>query len=98
MLNTVLAWTAVAVWSTAYGMFFARDVLRWWRTRDQRRAQKAAERVRAVAAYAAWVRNIPPPPSRQPVMPLARRPALVVSGRSASNVVPFPRRTTLARR
>lgn len=93
MLNTVLAWTAAAVWSAAYGIFFARDVRQWWRTRGQRRAHKQAERARAVAAYAAWVRNIPPPPSRKPVMPPPappRRPA--PAGRYSGNVVPFPRR------
>jgi hypothetical protein len=93
MLNTVLAWTAAAVWSAAYGIFFARDLRRWWRNRGQRREQNAAERARAIAAYAAWARNIPPPPSRQPIMPPPpRRPAPIPQSRYGGNVVPFPRR------
>ncbi len=92
MLNTVLAWTALAVWSAAYGVFFARDARRWWRGRDQRKAERAAQKAQAMATYAAWARNIPPPPSRVPVFPPRRPLPVPPAPRYGGNVVPFPRR------
>jgi hypothetical protein len=88
MLNTVLATVAAVVWSTAYGWFFVTDVRRWWRARHVRRAREAAEREQARLAYAAWVRNIPPPPSREPQLPPPPRP---VAPPARGVVVPFPR-------
>ena len=93
MLDTVLAIAAGIVWGTAYGWFFATDVRRWWRARGSRRAQATAEREQAKRAYAAWVRNIPPPRSRAaqfppPPPPAPPRPPLPQGG----TVIPFPRR------
>jgi hypothetical protein len=90
MLNTVLASVAALVWSIAYGWFFLTDLRRWWRARHRRRAQAAAERERARLAYAAWVRDIPPPRSRAPVMPPAPLPAALPPRRSGV-IIPFPR-------
>jgi hypothetical protein len=71
MLNTILACLTVLTWGGSYWIYFQRDIRRWWRLRHVRRAQTQAERERALQAYAAWVRNIPPPRSRVPVMPVA---------------------------
>jgi len=64
MLNAVLATVAAILWLSSYAMFFAGDMLRWWRMRPYRHAMSEFERLQAVRAYAAWVRNIPPPPPR----------------------------------
>jgi hypothetical protein len=88
MLNTILASVATLVWGVAYGWFFASDVRRWWRGRELRRARAAAEREQARRAYAAWVRDIPPPRPHAPIMPqLLTRPA---SGVQSGVVIPFP--------
>ncbi len=96
MLNFILACLAFLMWSASYVLFFQRDLRRWWATRHLRQARKAAERERALTAYAAWVRNIPPPRSRVPAapMPLPMRrpdpPAKPAPSRGG-NVVAFPR-------
>ncbi len=97
MLNTVLATFAITTWCLTYGLFFARELRRWWRLRPHRRAQALAERRRAELAYAAWVRNIPPPRSRKPVMP-PPAPLPVAAVRRTGVVVPFPRGWTVSRR
>ena len=98
MLNTVLAWTAATVWGTAYGLFFFHDVRRWWRGRALRRARWELERERATRAYAEWVRNIPPPPSRVPHFPPPPPVALPAPQRPGGEVIPFPRRAAGGRR
>ncbi len=70
MLNTVLACLAVLTWGGSYCLYFQRDLRRWWVLRHVRRARSQAERDRARQVYAAWVRNIPPPRSRVPVLPV----------------------------
>jgi hypothetical protein len=64
MLNAVLAIIALFLWMGSYGLFFARDIRRWARERPYRRMLSEMERLEAVRAYAAWVRNIPPGPAR----------------------------------
>lgn len=92
-LNVSLATTALAVWGGSYALFFARDLRRWWRNRHARRQRQAAMREQAIRAYAAWVRNIPPPRSRAPILPaplpIPVPPAARAPRRSAV-VVPFP--------
>ena len=92
MLNSVLAAVTPVLWSTAYGLFFARDFRRWWKRRPERRVQAAAARARAIEAYAAWTRNIPPPRSRKSVMPTP-----LPDPRTAV-IVPFPRARRQGRR
>ncbi|MBN9509306.1 MAG: hypothetical protein J0I21_09370 [Alphaproteobacteria bacterium] len=95
-MNAALATLAAVLWTTAYAWFFGRELKRWWRGRDARRAQAEAARARARAAYSAWVRDIPPPPSRVPIFPPPpappppRRPGPAVA--RGGVVVPFPRR------
>lgn len=96
MLNTVLAVTAVSLWSTAYGWFFVADLRRWRRGRARRRALAAVEHEQARRAYAAWVRNIPPPPPRGPRFP-PPNPQPVVPPVRGGVVIPFPRATALRR-
>lgn len=91
-LNVVLAAVAVILWGTSYGLYFARDIRRWWRLRPQRRAQQAAARAQRIAAYQAWTRNIPPPRSRKPVMPVP------LPEPHSAQIVPFPRARRHARR
>ncbi len=98
MLNTVLAWIAALVWTTAYGLFFMTDLRRWWRGRAQRQAAAAAERERARRAYADWVRDIPPPPSRLPQMPPPPAPRPAAPQPPGAVVIPFPRRRAGGRR
>jgi hypothetical protein len=64
MLNAVLATIAMLLWLGSYGLFFARDLRRWARERPYRRLVNEMERLEAVRAYAAWVRNMPPAPVR----------------------------------
>jgi hypothetical protein len=92
MLNAILATVTLILWSSIYGLFFARDIRRWWRTRHQRRARAAMERAERIAAYAAWTRNIPPPRSRVPVMPVP------LPEPYSAQIVPFPRAKRRARR
>jgi hypothetical protein len=97
MLDTALAIAAAVVWATAYALYFLPDLRHWWRGRHHRRALAAAERERARNAYLAWVRDMPPPPSRVPVLPPS--PArLPPPPRRDGVVVPFPRRTARTRR
>lgn len=92
MLNSVLACLAVLTWGASYWLFWERDLRRWWKGRHQRRAQEAKAREQAVRDYAAWVRNIPPPRSRAPVMPVPMPPAPPQSAPARQGVVvPFPR-------
>ena len=91
MLDTVLASLAIATWSAAYGWFFATDFRRWWRGRHVRRARAAFEREQARLAYAAWVRNIPPPRSRVPVFPPPRPMPPPPPSRPSAAIIPFPR-------
>jgi hypothetical protein len=92
MLDTVLAIAAGIIWGTAYGWFFATDVRRWWRGRHRRRALAAEAHEQEKRAYAAWVRDIPPPRSRAaqfpPPPPAPPRQPLPQGG----TVIPFPRR------
>ena len=100
-LNASLAAAAVAIWTGSYGLFFARDLRRWWRGRHRRRQLEAAAREQAVRAYAAWVRNIPPPRSRVPIMPMAMPTAAAAPARAPANtavVLPFPQGRRAARR
>ena len=97
MLDTVLAIVAGIVWSTAYGWFFAIDIRRWWHGRHRRRALAAAEHEQARLAYAAWVRNIPPPPSRQPELPPVPAARPVAPPIADGVVIPFPRAAALRR-
>ena len=100
MLNAFLAALALVVWSSSYGLFFQRDLRRWWLGRHERRARQAAERERAVEAYASWIRNFPPPPVAQPYTPPAYAampdppppppPKAAPGGRKGGEVVPFP--------
>jgi hypothetical protein len=92
MLNSILAAITLALWATAYGLYFARDVRRWWKLRPKRRAQAVAARARAIEAYAAWTRNIPPPRSRVPVMPVP------LPEPHTAQIVPFPRARRRGRR
>jgi hypothetical protein len=92
MLNFILAWVAVGLWVLSYGLYFARDLRRWWRLRPQRRAEAARERARRIEAYAAWVRDIPPPRSRVAVMPTPLPPP------RTAVIVAFPRGKRRARR
>jgi hypothetical protein len=66
------------------------DAVRWWRLRPFDAARSEAERLRAVRAYAAWVRDMPPPPHRPnppPTMvPVAENPPI------RGVVRPFPGR------
>jgi hypothetical protein len=64
MLNVVLASVALCLWVASYAAFFARDVRTWARERPYRRLIAEMERLEAVQAYAAWVRNMPSPPPR----------------------------------
>lgn len=98
MVNAVLAGFALLTWGLAYGIFFARDLRRWWRARPARRAQAAAERQNAVKAYAVWVSNIPPARPRRTVIPPYAQfpppPPLMRGGK----IVPFPRSRSGGRR
>jgi len=47
-----------------------RDLRRWWLLRPFRGEMSETEKLEAVRAYTAWVRNTPPPPAR----PTARPP------------------------
>ena len=98
MLDTILASVAAAVWSAAYGVYFAGDLRRWWRGRHQRRAIAATEREEARRAYARWARNIPPPPSRAPILPPPPLTAPRPPAGQGGVVVPFPRRAAASRR
>ena len=99
MLDTALAIAAAAIWAAAYALYFLPDLARWWRGRPRRRARAAAEREQARTTYAAWVRNIPPPPSRVPILPPSPSPArLPPPARRSGVVIPFPRRATRTRR
>ena len=89
MLNSILATCAVLIWTSSYLLYFQRDLRRWWALRPQRRAEERAARQRAVQAYAAWVRDLPPPRSRRAILPepvpvhsapaMPRRTAVVVA-------------------
>jgi len=94
MLNSILATVTTILWTLTYGLFFRRDVRRWWKFRHLRRARIAEERKRAVEAYAVWVRNIPPPRprSRVPVMPVP------LPDPYSAQIVPFPRAKRRSRR
>ena len=92
MLNAVLASFAVALWCLSYGLYFGRDLYRWWRLRPSRRMAEAAARQQAVQAYADWVRNLPPARSRTPVMPQpVVVPVLPAAPARGAVIVPFPR-------
>lgn len=96
MVNAALAFLTLVVWSLAYGLFFRRELVRWWKTRPARREFKAAQREQALRAYAAWVRNIPPPrpraPSKRVNLPVTEPPPRPRPQPSRNgNVVPFPR-------
>jgi len=104
MLNASLAVVAVGVWIFSYVLFFARDLRRWWRMRHTRRQHEAVARERAIRAYAAWVRNIPPPRSRAPIMPVpvpmpmpqtSLVPVRTIVPVHTGVVVPFPQRRRL---
>ena len=90
-MNALLACIAAVVWSASYAIFFQNELVRWWRLRHVRRAQTEAERARAIADYAAWVRNIPPPRSRVPVLPDPAPPIAKPQPQRGGEVVPFPR-------
>jgi hypothetical protein len=91
-MNAALATLATVLWTVAYTWFFARELTRWWRGRGARRMRAEAAQAHARAAYAAWVRNIPPPRRREPILPPPARTLAppVPAGRGV--VVPFPRR------
>ncbi len=91
MLDTILAAVAAVVWIAAYGVYFSGDLRRWWRGRHRRRAAIAAQREEARRTYAAWVRNIPPPPSRAPILPAPPLVSPRPPNGSGGVVVPFPR-------
>lgn len=91
MLDSVLAIVAAVVWSAAYGWFFATDVRRWWRGRHARRARVAAAREQERLAYAAWVRNIPPPRPRTAELPPPPPPRPAAPPPRGGVVIPFPR-------
>jgi hypothetical protein len=92
-MNAALATLATALWTVAYTWFFARELVRWWRGRGARRMRAEAARAHARAAYAAWVRNIPPPRGRAPIPPAPEPPpAPAVPAAGSAVVVPFPRR------
>jgi hypothetical protein len=94
MLNAILAILTAALWLSSYGLFFAPDVIRWWRMRPYYRAQSEFERLEAVRAYADWVRNMPPPPPRK-TRPAAIVPVPELPPRRGV-VVPFPGRISNA--
>jgi hypothetical protein len=90
MLNTALGVTAALVWITAYTWFFAHELRRWWRGRPARRHRLMLEREQARAAYAAWVRNIPPPRDRRPIYPPPPVPRAAPRLQPQGVVVSFP--------
>ena len=91
-LNTVLALVTFFLWASTWVLFFRRDLRRWWKRRPQQRALAAAERARRIEAYAAWTRNIPPPRSRKPVMPVP------LPEPHTAQIVPVPRAKRRVRR
>jgi hypothetical protein len=97
MLNIVLACVAVLCWGLNYGLFFRHDLRRWWQMRPIRRQQAIAEHERAVRAYAEWVRNMPPPRTRKPIIPSTYPQFPAVPAHTAV-IVPFPRAKRTARR
>jgi len=90
MLNSIIATIAALLWLSAYTLFFIGDVARWWALRHHRQAMSEIERLRAVRAYATWVRNMPPAPPRP-----GRGPVLVALPERPpvrGTIVPFPGR------
>ncbi len=65
MLNAVVAIGAAVLWAGSYVLFFLRDLRTWWRLRAYRAEMSEVERLDAVRTYTAWVRNMPPAPSRR---------------------------------
>ena len=65
MLNAVFAIGAGLLWVGSYVLFFVRDLGTWWRLGAYRSATSELERLEAVRAYTAWVRNMPPAPARR---------------------------------
>jgi hypothetical protein len=91
MVNASLAVVAALVWGATYSWFFAREIRRWWRSRGRRRAEAEARRERAIAAYAEWVRDIPPPRPRRAILPPVPVPTPAAApARHGGIVVPFP--------
>ncbi len=74
---------------------FLGDAVRWWRFRPYEDARSERERLAAVRAYAAWVRDMPPPPVRATppaaIVPVAENPPI------RGVVTPFPGRRIAGR-
>jgi hypothetical protein len=98
MLNAILASLTVAIWTTSYSLFFARDVRRWYRLRHHKRAAALTAREQALRVYAAWIRNIPPPRSRLPAMPTPLPDPVPATPARTALVVQFPRNRVARRR
>ena len=66
MLSAVLATIGIAfaLWLGALAVRRLGDAVRWWRLRSYQHADSEMERLLAVRAYTAWVRDMPPPPPR----------------------------------
>jgi hypothetical protein len=74
---------------------FLGDSVRRWRLRPYDGARSEMERLAAVRAYAAWVRDMPPPPVRTKpqvaVVPIAENPPI------RGVIEPFPGRRIAGR-
>jgi len=74
---------------------FLGDAVRWWRVRRYDGARSEVERLAAVRAYAAWVRDMPPPPPRAnpapALVPVAENPPI------RGVIRPFPGRRVVGR-
>jgi hypothetical protein len=91
MLVAGLATVAIAVvlWLFGHGMLLLTDLVRWWLLRPYLRARSEFERLEAMRAYTAWVRDMPPAPPRKRAGPVMVPTAVIpVIGGHA----PFPGR------
>jgi hypothetical protein len=92
MLIAVLAILAIAValWAGWRAVALLGGLMRWWVVRSYQHAESEIEGPEAVRAYAAWVRNMPPPPPRPRAGPAIKVPPVVPPVRGV--VAPYPGR------
>jgi hypothetical protein len=92
MLIAGLAVVAIAavLWAGVRALALLGNVLRWWVLRSYQHALSEMERLEAVRAYNAWVRDMPPAPLRPRPGPAVKPTPVVPPVRGV--VAPYPGR------